>query len=179
MNIFIEIKNRVDIVDVAKRYGIKLNSSLKAKCPLHNEKTASFKIYKNTQTFKCFGCGVGGDVVNLISKLCDVRPKRAAEIIDSDYGLNLFDKPIKMSRYEQIIMAQKKEAIELEKKKQQESRSNYWDVLSEWKRLDDNKRTYTPKNVDEDLHELFIEALQKLSYQEHLLDIAEVRYGKY
>lgn len=172
MNIFLEVKGRVDIVDVATRYGIKLDRSLKAKCPIHNEKTPSFKIYKNTQTFKCFGCGASGDVISLVSKLFNVEPKRAVEILDGEFRLNVLNKPRKITRYEQIIRNKKKYNNE-------KSKENYWKVLDEWKRLDDNKRKYKPKNTNDELHELFIEALQKLSYQEYLLDLAEVRYGKY
>lgn len=35
-------------------------------CPFHSEKTASCHIYADTQSFYCFGCGAGGDVINFI-----------------------------------------------------------------------------------------------------------------
>jgi hypothetical protein len=38
-------------------------------CPLHNEKTPSFYIYTNTNSFHCFGCGEGGDGIKLIRAL--------------------------------------------------------------------------------------------------------------
>lgn len=43
-------------------------------CPLpeHDEKTASFVWYKNNNTYYCFGCGVGGDVIDLIMRLENV-----------------------------------------------------------------------------------------------------------
>lgn len=37
-------------------------------CPFHNEKTASFTIYNNTNTWHCFGCNTGGDVIDFIKK---------------------------------------------------------------------------------------------------------------
>lgn len=39
------------------------------KCPLHNEKTGSFCIYRKTNTYYCFGCHQGGDVISLYQKL--------------------------------------------------------------------------------------------------------------
>ena len=39
------------------------------RCPLHDEDTASFRIYDDEDTFYCFGCNVGGDVVVLHQKL--------------------------------------------------------------------------------------------------------------
>lgn len=35
-------------------------------CPIHTEKTASFHIYRKTNSFYCFGCNVGGDVIHLV-----------------------------------------------------------------------------------------------------------------
>ena len=35
-------------------------------CPFHSEKTPSCHIYTDTQSFYCFGCGAGGDVINFI-----------------------------------------------------------------------------------------------------------------
>ncbi len=37
-------------------------------CPLHEEKTPSFVIYEDTNTYHCFGCGAHGDSINFIEK---------------------------------------------------------------------------------------------------------------
>ncbi len=62
------IKDSADIVEVVGRY-IQLRragNAWKACCPFHNEKTPSFSVNPARQTFKCFGCGVGGDAVKFI-----------------------------------------------------------------------------------------------------------------
>ena len=41
-------------------------------CPLHQEKTPSFKIDPSTQLWHCFGCGEGGDVFSFIMKTEDL-----------------------------------------------------------------------------------------------------------
>ena len=56
------IKERVSIVDVVERAGVNLKHN-KACCPFHHEKTPSFSIHPTKNIFKCFGCGVGGDVI--------------------------------------------------------------------------------------------------------------------
>ena len=44
-------------------------TNYQAKCPVHNEKTASFTVPANNDTFgKCFGCGFSGDVFDLVIK---------------------------------------------------------------------------------------------------------------
>lgn len=70
----LEIKEAVDIVEVAKRY---INTSWKREgrlqvttCPFHHEKTGSFKIDPKKQTWTCYGsCNKGGDVISLIQEL--------------------------------------------------------------------------------------------------------------
>ncbi len=37
-------------------------------CPFHSEKTPSFTVFPDTQSFYCFGCGAGGDVITFIRK---------------------------------------------------------------------------------------------------------------
>lgn len=87
------------------------------RCPFHNEKTPSFFIFSDSWNYKCFGCGVRGDIFNFISKLTG---KSFKEII-SQYGLNQGDfKP----NYEHIktvkINQQRKDDFEAWKANQQE-----------------------------------------------------------
>ena len=64
-----QIRRANDIVDVVgsrmpdlKRAG----GAFKARCPFHKEKTPSFHVNPQRQLFKCFGCGVGGDVFKFV-----------------------------------------------------------------------------------------------------------------
>ncbi|SCX91885.1 DNA primase [Alkaliphilus peptidifermentans] len=66
-----EVKDRNDIVDVISGYiSVKTTGgSHKALCPFHREKTPSFVINAEKQIYKCFGCGVGGDVIHFVMKI--------------------------------------------------------------------------------------------------------------
>ncbi len=62
--------DRCDIVETISSY-IPLKRTgrnFKAACPFHHEKTPSFVVNPDKQIFHCFGCGVGGNVVNFIMK---------------------------------------------------------------------------------------------------------------
>jgi len=103
-----EVKERADIVQVAYRMNIQLNRSLKARCPFHKEKTASFSVNKNKQIFKCFGCGIGGDCITLVSKLLGINAYESAKTINELLGLNVdFGKPISNVELEKYKYQQK------------------------------------------------------------------------
>ena len=65
-----EIKDRLDVVTVIGRYVPlqKSGSSYKGLCPFHAEKTPSFHVFPQTNTWKCFGCGAGGDIFTFVEK---------------------------------------------------------------------------------------------------------------
>lgn len=84
-----EVKERADIIQIAYRMNIQLDRSLKARCPFHKERTASFSINKEKQIFKCFGCGAGGDCITLVSKLLNINSYEAAKNINELLGLGI------------------------------------------------------------------------------------------
>lgn len=104
-----EVKERADIVQVAYRMNIQLNNHLKAKCPFHKEKTASFSINREKQIFKCFGCGAGGDCITLVSKILNINAFESAKTINELLGLgvdfkektNLYE--LEKYKYQQLL----------------------------------------------------------------------------
>ena len=65
-----EVVRRNDIEEVIGQY-VQLRRrgrTLSGLCPFHNEKTPSFVVYPDTQSFYCFGCGAAGDVINFVRK---------------------------------------------------------------------------------------------------------------
>ncbi|MGL5440683.1 MAG: DNA primase [Filifactoraceae bacterium] len=86
-----EIKDKNNIVDVIRSY-IGLtggNGRYKAVCPFHNEKTPSFSVNETLQLFKCFGCGVGGDVIKFVQDYEKVEFMDAVEILAKRVGMNI------------------------------------------------------------------------------------------
>jgi DNA primase len=85
------VRAATDIVDVIsplvtlKRVG----KTIKGLCPFHQEKTPSFTVNTERQTFKCFGCGEGGDVFSFVEKYERVDFKEALRMLAERAGIPL------------------------------------------------------------------------------------------
>lgn len=78
-----DIKRDHPMPEVVRQYGIEINRSGFCRCPFHNERTASMKIY--AQSFYCFGCGAGGDVIDFV-RLCERCDfKTAFRMLDGEF----------------------------------------------------------------------------------------------
>lgn len=108
MNKIQEVKERANIVRVAQYFGIKKKQC----CPFHNEKTASFSISEPKQIFHCFGCGVGGDCITLVSKLLNINAYESAKQINNIFSLGInfngYTPKYEVNRYKQIQEAKEK-----------------------------------------------------------------------
>ena len=96
MGIIDEIKQRVDIVEVISQYipGLKkAGRNFKALCPFHPEKTPSFYVFPERQSWHCFGaCGMGGDVFSFVMKREGVDFAEALHILAQKAGVSLSPK---------------------------------------------------------------------------------------
>ncbi|MGA0333621.1 MAG: CHC2 zinc finger domain-containing protein, partial [Kiritimatiellia bacterium] len=66
-----EVRARADIVDIIGRQVQlkKASGNWVGLCPFHNEKSPSFNVNPQRQTYHCFGCGVGGDVFKFVMEM--------------------------------------------------------------------------------------------------------------
>lgn len=86
-----EIKNRNDITDVISSYVDLRSRGPRATglCPFHNEKSPSFTIFADTQSYYCFGCGAGGDVITFIKNIESLDYTEAVKLLADKVGLPL------------------------------------------------------------------------------------------
>lgn len=84
-NIFQDIKDRVDLRELVRFYGLDVNRGGFALCPFHNERNPSFKVYEDH--YHCFGCGAHGDHTDFVEKLYGVSNIEAAKKISHDFGV--------------------------------------------------------------------------------------------
>lgn len=86
-----DIKFRCPIDDVIGSY-LRLSragTNLKGLCPFHSEKTPSFTVFPESQSFYCFGCGAGGDVITFIMKSENLDYPSAVEFLAKRAGVTL------------------------------------------------------------------------------------------
>jgi len=63
-----EIKQRLSIQTILSHYHLQPDRHNFLKCPFHGDEDPSLKIYPETNTFNCFGCGAAGDVIEFIER---------------------------------------------------------------------------------------------------------------
>ena len=161
MNVFEVVKQTVTTRQAAEMYGIRVNRHGMAVCPFHNDRNPSMKV---DNRFHCFACQADGDAVDFVSRLFGLPSKGAAMKLADDFGVP-YD-----SRQRPSIRPHIREPTP-EQKYQQEERhccqvlTDYFHLLREW------KQQYAPKQPEEEWHSLFVEAMQRESHVEYLLDI--------
>ena len=159
-NVFEAVKQSVSTREAAEFYGIKVRRNGMACCPFHDDKNPSMKV---DQRFHCFGCGEDGDVIDFTAKLFDLSPKEAAEKLAQDFGLIYDSQAPPRRRY----VRQKTEAQKFRENRQRCYRvlSDYYYLLKKW------EADRSPRTPEEEPHPRFVEAIQKKTYVEYLLDL--------
>ena len=79
------LRDRFPVSGVALKAGMKLQragNELKACCLSHVDKTASLYIFADDRRFHCFGCGVHGDVIDLVKLAYNVKMREAIGMLD-------------------------------------------------------------------------------------------------
>ena len=160
MNVFEAVKPNISTRQAAEMYGIKVNRNGMAVCPFHNDKNPSMKVDKR---FHCFACQADGDAVDFVSRLVGLPCKEAAMKLADDFGIS-YD-----SRQKPTVRPHIREPTAEQIYQKEEARcfrvlSDYFHLLRSW------ERQYDPQTPEDEWHPLFVEALQKTSYIEYLLD---------
>ncbi len=153
-NIFEAVKAAVPVPVAAERYGLQANHAGMVCCPFHDDHNPSLKL--NEDYFYCFGCGAGGDVVELTRRLFDLRPYEAASKLAVDFGV---DVPAtappdgSLNRFRSDLL------------RCQQVLDDYLNLLIRW------QRKYAPRSPDEEPDDRYVEACQMLEPMDYMASI--------
>ena len=86
-----ELRMRCDIEQIISSYVPlrRRGKNLVGLCPFHNEKTPSFTVYPETESFYCFGCGAGGEVISFIRRIENLDYVEAVRFLCERAGMNM------------------------------------------------------------------------------------------
>ncbi len=86
-----EIRSRINILDIISEYVTlkRAGKSYKGLCPFHAEKTSSFNVSEEFQSWHCFGCGEHGDVFSFLMKIENLTFAEVLERLAKKTGVEL------------------------------------------------------------------------------------------
>ena len=101
-----EIKARLDLIDLIREYVpiVQVGANWKARCPFHDEKSASFMVSQPKQIWHCFGCTEGGDHFTFIMKMENVEFPEALELLAKKAGIEL-------PKHQNVVSTNQKESV--------------------------------------------------------------------
>ena len=161
MDLFTQIKMAVSVKEAVEYYGLEVNRGNMVCCPFHNDRTPSMKL--NDDYFYCFGCGIHGDVIDLVARLFNLSSYDAAKKLAYDFGINP-DKPPATAALRKPKYPLAK-AFQREELHCQRVLRDYLHLLERW------KVQCSPKTPEDTIDDRFVEACQMLDYIEDLTDI--------
>ncbi|MBO4383189.1 MAG: DNA primase [Clostridia bacterium] len=119
------LRDRLDIEEFISGYvHLKRAGRLsKGLCPFHSEKTPSFTVYPENQSYYCFGCGKGGDIITFTRDIENLDYLDAVRFLADRAGLNMPD-----DDYDDTLSKKRKRMLELNK---EAARFFYKELMSE------------------------------------------------
>lgn len=149
-----------------ERYGIRADRKGFARCPFHNEKTASFRVYPDN-TFHCFGCGAHGDVITFVMKMQGVGFLDACARLDGDVSYSEQRKIDKVRREREKAAAERDLITD-----------NYFAALDRYEANEALIKEYKPLSMNERPLAVWFMALNLRSKLQYELEMAESEYMK-
>lgn len=170
-------KATVSMREACEHYGLTFNRAGFARCPFHNERTASFKIHNNHG--HCFGCGWDGDVIDFARRYYGCRDNvETLRELSKDFLLpiNLDSKPSLAEQHQLEMKYHKvKEAREAKKRAEEKAEAERNAMEDLYALLDLWRIRYAPQSPDEEFDPRYVEAVKYIDYYKYKITELEVK----
>jgi DNA primase len=105
-----EIKSKLPVIEVIGETVVlkRAGSAYKGLCPFHSEKTPSFVVTPDRETWHCFGCGQGGDIFTFLMQRDGLNFREALTRLAERAGVELSERSAQEDRYRRRL----REALE-------------------------------------------------------------------
>ena len=168
LDIFNEVKQAVTMPNVAQFYGFSPNRAGFICCPFHGEKTPSMKLYNGSGGFHCFGCGVGGSVIDFAMRLFDINFRQAVLRLNTDFNLGLTGEKRTRAEQSAILEQRRREAA-----RRAELEAEHHRLAAEYRYYWEITKFFPPVLTEQGemwVHPFYPEAVRALPALEHRLD---------
>lgn len=170
-DIFDQARERLDIQEVAARYGVQVGRGGKALCPFHNDRHPSMSFKGNR--YRCFVCDIGGDSIDLAARLLNLSPVEALRRLNSDFLLGLpIDKPPDKKALEDCRRRHR-----LQRAFEQWEQEAFFILSRYLRQLRSYQKEYRPGSLEEEPSPYFLESLTQMEKVEYWLSI--LTFGTY
>ncbi len=168
MNFIREVAQRVNMGEVVEKYtGQRLRGKMFS-CPFHGEDKHPSCQLRRESRWICYTCGKSGDAVDFVALLYDIRPFKAAQMLNYDFNAGVAQND--WSRQDKDVYIRDRKKKEEERKKKEKR----------WLKLAKKHREYiyainhfAPKSPDEPWDSRYVEAIKNIDYISCLLDEIE------
>ena len=161
IDIFEETKRLLTMRQVLEHYGIRVKGGW-ALCPFHPDHKPSMRVYKNS--YYCFVCGAGGDLIHFVARYLNLRNKDACETLIRDFNLPVPTENKPATFREKIALQRREQARKAEQRWQK------WIQRAEDVLDGAHQYYYQTKNSAPPLSDEWCDAIVKLTEVDFLLD---------
>lgn len=156
-SIFEVVKAAVPVRAAAEKYGLEVNFASMVRCPFHEDRTPSMKLYEDH--YFCFGCGKHGDVIDLAAELFAIPPYDAACKLAGDFGVDTSAEIVHQPAREELRIFREDQL------RCQRVLCAYLRMLTEW------KTQYAPIDPNAEPDDRYVEACQMIDTIDYLTDL--------
>lgn len=169
-----QIKALVSVPDAVGMYVAAKPSGNRVPCPVHGGTNPNMSF--TDKFYHCHKCGAGGDVIHFVQHVFGLSFIGTLDKLNTDFslGVPLDRRPtLREQRDAQKRYNERMEELARKEAEAQAIKARRDELWDEWHRLDCNKRKYAPRDMNDELHPLFVEAVRRIDHQAYLIDVFE------